>query len=148
MYTVNIVIILLFFLPYFLNIYIRNMIYNKINTLLSIKLIKNVSFYRIILFTNSLNILYLYLSSFFSQNNTTNYEYIYLSTCSVIIIIHIREITQLRDQLYKINIPIKKEIGIQVSLKEIAFNKKNGIIQSESTERLQKILNLKKKKTG
>lgn len=124
------------------------MIYNKINTVLSFKLIKNVPFCRIILFTNSINIIYLYLSSFFSQNNTNNYEYIYLSACAVIIIIHIREISQLQDQLYKINIPVKKEIGIQVSLKEIAFNKKNGIIQSESTERLQKILNLKQKKTA
>lgn len=124
------------------------MIYNKINTVLSIKLIKNVPFYRIILFTNSINIIYLYLSSFFLQNNTNNYEYIYLSVCALIIIIHIREISHLHNQLYKINIPVKKEIGIQVSLKEIAFNKKNGIIQSESTERLQKILNLKQKKNS
>jgi hypothetical protein len=148
MYTINIVIILLFFLPYFLNIYIRKMIYNKINTVLSLKLIKNVPFYRIILFTNFINIIYLYLSSFFPQNNTNNYEYIYLSVCSVIIIIHIREISHLQDQLYKISIPVKKEVGIQVSLKEIAFNKKNGTIQSKSTERLQKILSLKQKKNS
>ena len=144
MYTFNLVIILLFFLLRSTNVSIQNIAFNKIDDILNGEIKPKLNYYKIIQLFNISYISFLYISYLISKKE--NFDIIFLLISVSLIFIFIKENTQLRKRIISKNTTYKKEIGIQVSLKEMVFNKKNISIQSKSEQRLQKILDVKQKK--
>jgi len=144
MYTFNVVIILLFFLLRSTNVSIQNIAFNKIDDILNGEIKPKLNYYKIIQLFNISYISFLYISYLISKKE--NFDIIFLLTSVSLILIFIKENTQLRKKIISQNTTYKKEIGIQVSLKEMVFNKKNMSIQSKSEQRLQQILDVKQKK--
>lgn len=144
MYTFNVVIILLFFLLRSTNVSIQNIAFNKIDDILNGEIKPKLNYYKIIQLFNISYISFLYISYLISKKE--NFDIIFLLTSVSLILIFIKENTQLRKRIIPKNTNYKKEIGIQVSLKEMVFNKKNMSIQSKSEQRLQQILDVKQKK--
>lgn len=144
MYSFVIFIIFFFFLVRFSNITIQQFIFDKINDFLCYEVKPKLNYYKIFKYINTSFCLYLFAQSFlFGTNNSGK---IYMLISLFLILLFIKENTEIRNKMVINKSFISKDKGIQVSLKEISFNKKNGLIQSRSNERLQKIMKLKEKK--